>query len=96
MSEPTVQNLFEKTEDAYSFGRYSAGGWRQCIRIMRKKGWSETEVEAVLRSKHMRWAGDMSDNPHGYVSSGDFQRYLDRYPNQFTQEKLDDLVEGTF
>jgi hypothetical protein len=53
-----VESMLDKTRDAYSFSYYGENGWRECIEMLFGEGWQESHVEAILRSKHMRWADD--------------------------------------
>ena len=93
----TIQELFEKTESAYSFNRYTESGWRGAIRVLRQHGMNDREVEAFLRSKHMRWAGDMDENRgYGYLNGTTVSEYIKRDPSAISQSKLDELVAGTF
>lgn len=76
-----VRDLTAATwETAYSFSRYGAAGWRSAIRELIRRGFDNREIEAVLRSKFMRWAADACDRggytriPGGYAIAC----YLDR------------------
>ena len=43
--------------------------WPACVAMLRRHGLDDLEIEAVLRSKWTRWAGDMAARPsHGYGS----------------------------
>ena len=90
-----ITQLEEATEMAYSFDRYSRGGWRQCLRLLRTIGLNDKEIQAVMRSKHLRWAGDMDDQrPYGRHNSTTLKNYLQRYP--LNERELEKLVAGTF
>lgn len=80
LTSTQIDDLVERTKDAYSFDRYSS--WKACVRLLNKRGYSEIEIEAVLRSKWMRWAGDRSTNEYGQVTSGDLARFLDDPQNR--------------
>lgn len=62
----TKQNLTEQaaaqvaldTIDAYSFERYAPGEWVKAAKALAKRGHDARAIEAVLRSKWMRWAAD--------------------------------------
>jgi hypothetical protein len=71
-----IKAFAEELSDAYSSDRYR-GGFSGCIRMLRKRGYNDREIEAILRSKWTRWAGDSSDNRYGYCTSGDLARFLD-------------------
>jgi len=65
------------TEDAYSHDRYAFGAWEACAFMLLGRGHTAEGVEAILRSKHMRWAGDACSKKYGHVTSADLRRYLD-------------------
>ncbi len=46
------------TQDAYSYDRYGSNAWLATAKWMAKQGLNEQEIEAMLRSKHTRWAMD--------------------------------------
>ncbi len=48
--------LAEKTADAYMADGYRH--WSAVCALLLRRGYSEIEAEAILRSKWMRWAGD--------------------------------------
>lgn len=50
--------ITKNTQDAYSFHRYGENAWFKCARFMLAEGYTVEAVIEVLRSKHMRWAGD--------------------------------------
>jgi hypothetical protein len=65
-----------KTQDAYSVLAYR--NWAAVCTFLLKRGYTEDEAEAILRSKWMRWAGDFSKkNKYGYLTSADVARFLD-------------------
>lgn len=68
-----VKWLYESTQDAYSYGRFTS--WLACVKVLARLGYESREAEAVLRSKHMRWAGDCSDDPN-HPTSKDLEHYL--------------------
>jgi hypothetical protein len=75
-----MKNIFEfaeSTSDAYSYSRYGDGAWRQCHRMLRKRGYTDKQVESIMRSKWTRWAADHSGKEYGRVSSKDLERWLD-------------------
>ena len=65
------------TSDAYSYSRYTPSGWRESCRELARRGLDAKQIEEIMRSKWMRWAGDMSDNCHGGCTSADLMRFLD-------------------
>lgn len=60
----------------YSLDNYG-GDWTACIKMLRKRGMSDREIEAVLRSKWTRWAADASSKSYGKANSADLARFLD-------------------
>lgn len=82
------------TIDAYSRNRYTS--WNACIAALANKNFSFGEAQAILMSKHMRWAADASDKPFGRANSSDLLRYIDepRYAKFFTKKALADLIAG--
>ena len=70
------QELAVKLSDAYSTDRYR-NGWVNCIRMLRKRNYTDDEIEIIIRSKATRWAGDMSNNRSGQYSANDLARFMD-------------------
>lgn len=68
--------IAEVTGDAYSAGNYPNGHWEKCAQELLDRGLNADEAEAILRSKHMRWCYDNSDNP-SQATIVDFRKYLD-------------------
>lgn len=65
------REIAARTEDAYSADRYGSNEWAACAMLLLERGYSEIETEWVLRSKHMRWAADMSLNgQYGQTGEG--------------------------
>lgn len=58
--------LAERTEDAWSWGRYRS--WAACARLLLARGYSDREAEAILRSKWTRWAADRAERDDGATS----------------------------
>ena len=65
----TTKELAEKTSDAYSYDRYNS--WEACVKKLRKAGYDDMQIEAILRSKITRWAADSSHNNYGKASGID-------------------------
>ncbi len=76
----TPEKLSMKLSSAYSFNRYR-NGWIPCIKMLRKRGYLDSEIEEILRSKITRWAADNSRNRYGYNTASDLARYMDNHPN---------------
>lgn len=87
----TVQELSEKTSDAYSFDRYNS--WKACIKKLRKADYDDREIEAILRSKWTRWAADAANKPYGKASSVDLLNYINQHE---TKESVIQLTLETF
>ena len=85
--------LAEKTSDCYSFDRYS--NWVAVLKMLRRRGFTEREAEAIVRSKWTRWAGDCSTNRYGRFTSSDLARFLDSMGERLPRE-VEKLVVGTF
>lgn len=90
----SVNDLAIKCEDAYSFDRYGFRAWRAACAMLRRRGHGDREVEAVMRSKFTRWAGDMGGKPYGRTSSKDLERFMETLPDE--REAVQELVQGTF
>jgi len=89
----TDKELAEKTSNAYSFDTYGMKAWTAAIRMMRRRGHTERNIEAVLRSKWTRWA---ADGRKGRVpTSKDIERFLDD-PRNFCARDLEELTRETF
>lgn len=90
--------LHERTQDAYSFYRYGAEAWMNAIRLLAGVGYTEEEVEWILRSKYMRWAADQfgmwlaelddPDDPHSdnILDGSEIIKYRDQYGIDIEQE----------
>jgi hypothetical protein len=50
-----IQALTDKTADAYSRARYGAQ-WPRLITLLTMEGYSDKEIEGIVRSKIPRWA----------------------------------------
>lgn len=93
MTHVRAAQIATKTADAYSAGGYTS--WLACVKMLAKRGLDDASIEAVLRSKWMRWARDCSDNPSGKASSLDLARFMDDPRNECTPENIKRLVAGT-
>jgi hypothetical protein len=71
------RELATRVDDAYMTDRYGEGAWLRVCRFLKDEGFSEAEAEAVLRSKHMRWAHD-AKLTNGEPNSADFKRYYEK------------------
>lgn len=74
-------------------------GWGGCIRMLREVfGMNDREIEAVIRSKWTRWAGDSSQHRHGEYTSTDLKNYIYNHAGAVRNIKaeLKQLVLETF
>jgi hypothetical protein len=73
-----AEALAKVTEDAYSHGFYTERGWLNAIRVLVQRGFSNEQIDQLMRSKHTRWAGDCADRHDRKYNSADLvKRYLD-------------------
>lgn len=86
-----IKELNEQLSDAYSTSNYN-GNWIPCIKMLRKRGYDDQQVEAIIRSKWTRWAADQSNKAYGKANSADLARFL----KDVTLTEVNDLVKGTF
>lgn len=89
-----IKSLADRLSDAYSTGRY--GTWDGCIRMLRKRGYDDHQIEAIIRSKWTRWAADVSGKSYGRVTAADLARYMDDPRNKVTAAAVEELVKGCF
>lgn len=78
VTQAEADEIAARTQDAYSYGRYSEQGWRASCRMLARRGLTAPQIERVARSKWMRWAADWSGKEWGRVSGADLGRWLDR------------------
>lgn len=94
--------IARQTEDAYSFDAYTPEGWRQCCLMLAKRGYDARQIEAVMRSKWTRWAGDNDSDRkrYGQYNSTTLARFIDEMIAKRGIRKVNaeiaDLVVGTF
>jgi hypothetical protein len=89
-NEKLAREIAKKTEDAYSFDRYSS--WWMCAKVLLDRGYNEEEVEAILRSKWMRWAGDASHRSYGKYNSEDILNFIENPINRCTKDAVRSLI----
>lgn len=82
-----ANKIAEQTKDAYSFSRYGQKSWAASCRMLLRRGYNAKQIEAIMRSKWTRRAGD---------TSKDLERFLDDPRNQCTLEHVNGLIAGTF
>lgn len=90
----TANKIADRTyEGAFSAERYGRTEWRKAARLMADRGFAAEQIEAVLKSKWMRWAADAAGTSRGKAD------HLAAYLNKNVRTLNDDLVllvEGTF
>jgi hypothetical protein len=91
-----AEYIANQCADAYSADRYRS--WKSVAMALLKLGWKPIEVEAFMRSKHTRWAGDSSNNAYGTCSANDVLRHIEdgRCMPRGLQTELNELVAGTW
>lgn len=89
----TVEQLAEHCSDAYSTDRYR-NGWVPCVKMLRKRGYDDQQIEAILRSKWTRWAADSDNASYGSVPASALGRFLDSLEN--CQSEVEELTRETF
>jgi hypothetical protein len=76
-----VIEFAEELSDAYSADRYK-NGFGACIKMLRKRGYDDRQIEAILRSKWTRWAGDGSEHRYGQCTASDLAKFLDSFKDR--------------
>jgi hypothetical protein len=67
--------IAENTRDAYSFSNFGMAEWTKCAQLLLMSGLDQPGVEAILRSKHMRWCYDSCQDPC-HATAQEFAGYL--------------------
>lgn len=81
------------TRDARSHDRYGRGAWVMTAKRLAQRGYDRQQIEAVLRSKIMRWAGDASGKTK--PTSADVLTYLDD-PRNGGAAEIERITQDTF
>lgn len=64
MPSKLAREIAKRCEDAYSADAYRS--WSAVAQFLLNLGYSERETEAIMRSKHTRWARDRASSyPYG-------------------------------
>lgn len=79
-----------KVNDAYMTDSYGEREWERCACWLAEQGLDAAEIEAVLRSKYMRWAEE------GGCCLANFKKFWAQSPTLTTKAAIDELVAGTF
>lgn len=69
-----AKELANKCADAYSADRYAS--WPAVAEWLLRKGYTEAEAEAIMRSKWTRWAADASSNRYGRNTAADLAAWM--------------------
>lgn len=93
-NEKKAAEIAARTEDAYSFSRYAPGQWHVAAAMLLRRGYSEQETEAVLRSKWTRWAADAAGADYGQAFAHMLTSFLDDPRNKITKYKVERLAAG--
>lgn len=86
--------LADRCADAYSAGRYAS--WPAVAAALLRRGLTEIQAEAVMRSKWTRWAADHSDRPYGSAPASALIAFMDDPRNNCSPSDIDSLVAQTF
>ena len=89
-----ITRLDAATEGAWMKGSFAS--WTACIKLLIDRGYNDQEIEAIMRSKWMRWASDGAKNWRKPATAGDLQRFLDNPRNECTRAEVTALVYETF
>ena len=76
VDQQRISNLADQTSNAYSYGRYRS--WRSVVQALVRRGYTDVEIEAIVRSKWTRWAADASDRRYGAATGSDLTRFMDK------------------
>jgi hypothetical protein len=82
-----------RTADAYMANDYGEREWRRVARWLFDADYDASEIEAILRSKYMRWS---SDHSGGKCTLAAFKGFHDASPTLFRPHDIRELVDGTF
>jgi hypothetical protein len=90
--------LAHALENAYSTDNYG-GFWRSTVRALISRGYSLRETEALIRSKHTRWACDScTRHRYGKHNSTCLINYIENSNLDLSPGSLEmeELVHGAF
>lgn len=86
-----VKTFAAELSNAYSTARFG-GDWSACIRMLRRRGLTDPEIEGVIRSQWPRWASNDLSGIHGKATSRDLARFMDDPRNHCTPEAIADMA----
>ena len=88
-SDLRADDIADCCRDACSFDAFGPLEWRAAARMMARKGYTEREIDAILRSRWTRWLRDAAGRYNG--TAKDLAAYIDRR----TPTELARVVRGT-
>lgn len=88
-----ARGIAAQCADAYSAGRYAS--WAGVAFALLSKGFTATQTEAIMRSKHMRWAADATPARWGRVPSIAIIQYIEGDKREFSPLELKQLIRET-
>lgn len=71
-------------DDAYSSERYGPFNWRKAAAMLARKKFTADEIDAILRSKWMRWAADAAGRGNCQAKAEDLSAWLKGQRNVFS------------
>lgn len=89
----------ERAEHIANQGGYSADryrDWAGVARMLLRRGYTDQEAEAIMRSKWTRWAADMSGQAYGRVTTSALAKFLDDPKQKCTKEEVVKMTVETF
>ena len=86
-----ARDLAARTTDAYSSGRYRS--WARVAHLLLREGYTDRQVEAIMRSKWTRWA---SDQYHGKAPAHAVLDLMKRWPQEYDYRAVIGLEKATF
>lgn len=86
----------ERTTDAYSFQMYGIKSWRACCRMLANRGYSDREIEAIMRSKWPQFAAEAARYPHRRPMALDLSRWMNERRPRIGPAEVVELVRTTF
>jgi hypothetical protein len=95
-----IAALNERLLTAYSTDKYG-DTWVPCIKALRRRGYDDRQVEAIIRSKWTRWAAERAYDRHGRrqgrATSADLLAFMDQqHPDRARQRReVEELTAET-
>lgn len=79
---------------AYSADRYGPAAWSTAAAELLRIYSDEATVEAIMMSKHMRYAADSFSASDEQITGCEIVAFIAAYPAHFTRDRLTELVTG--